>query len=197
MQGARGIVTQAPEGRATISGISMNLRRVVWLGVSVLAVASWMASASTSGIRPPVAPLPPVKPGAVDRSMASLQTEIGRLHERLGPTAAPTRSRDLFRFTTRAPRRPIVAPDADAAIAAASTVVPQTPVRPSLTLIGVAEDVTPDGVVRTAIVSGLGDVFLVKVGDTIRLQYRIEQVSGDAVQIVDTTTATTTTLALR
>ena len=197
MQGARRIVTQAPEGRATIRGISMNLRRVVWLGVSVLAVASWMASASTSGIRPPVAPLPPVKPGAVDRSMASLQTEIGRLHERLGPTAAPTRSRDLFRFTTRAPRRPIVAPDADAAIAAASTVVPQPPVRPSLTLIGVAEDVTPDGVVRTAIVSGLGDVFLVKVGDTIRLQYRIEQVSGDAVQIVDTATATTTTLALR
>lgn len=195
MQGARRIVTQAPEGRATIRGISMNLRRVVWLGVSVLALASWMASASTSGVRPPVAPLPPVKPGAVDRSMASLQTEIGRLHERLGPTAAPTRSRDLFRFTTRARRRPIVAPAA--AVAAASTVVPPPPVRPSLTLIGVAEDVTPDGVVRTAIVSGLGDVFLVKAGDTIRLQYRIEQVSGDAVQIVDTATATTTTLALR
>lgn len=171
----------------------MNLRRVVWFGVSALAFASWMASASGSGVRPPVAPLPPVKPAAIDRSMAALQTEIGHLHQRLGPTAAPTRSRDLFRFTTRAPRRPVAAPPA----AVADVSVPQQPVRPVLTLIGVAEDVTPDGVVRTAIVSGLGDVFLVKAGDTIRAQYRVEQVSGDAVQVVDTATTATTTLALR
>ncbi|MEQ1728762.1 MAG: hypothetical protein ABL982_10300 [Vicinamibacterales bacterium] len=171
----------------------MDLRRVVWFGISVLALASWMASASTSVVRPPVAPLPPVTPGAVDRSMAALQSEIGRLHERLAPTAAPTRSRDLFRFTTRAPRRAVVAPP----VAEAEAIVPVPPVRPSLTLIGVAEDVTPDGVVRTAIVSGFGDVFLVKAGDTIRLQYRVELVSGDAVQVVDTATAAATTLALR
>ncbi len=48
-----------------------------------------------------------------------------------------------------------------------------------------------------SIVSGLGDVFIVKAGDTIRLQYRVEQVSGDAVQVVDTATAATLTLALR
>lgn len=173
----------------------MDLRRVVWFGVSALALASWMASASTSGGRPPIAPLPPVKPAAIDRSMAALQSEIGRLHERLGPTAAPTRTRDLFRFTTRAPRRPVIAPVV--AVADAEAVVPLQPVRPALTLIGVAEDVTPDGVVRTAIVSGLGDVFLVKTGDSIRLQYRVEQVSADAVQVVDTVTAATTTLALR
>lgn len=173
----------------------MHLRRIVWIGVAALALASWMASASTSGVRPPVAPLPPVKPGAVDRSMAALQSEIGRLHERLGPTAAPSKSRDLFRFTTRAPRRPVAAVAVPPAVADA--IVPPQPVKPSLTLIGVAEDVTPDGVVRTAIVSGLGDVFLVKAGDTIRLQYRVEQVSGDAVQVVDTATAATLTLALR
>ncbi len=193
MQGARRIVTQSSEGHATIRGIDMKLRRVVWFGVSVLALASWMASASTSVVRAPVAPLPPVTPGEVDRSMAALQSEIGRLHERLAPTAAPTRSRDLFRFSTRAPRRAVVAPP----VAEAEAIVPAPPVRPSLTLIGVAEDVTPDGVVRTAIVSGFGDVFLVKAGDTIRLQYRVELVSGDAVQVVDTATAAATTLALR
>ena len=173
----------------------MNLRRVVWFGVSALAFASWMASASTSGVRPPAAPLPPIQPGAIDRSMAALQSEIGHLHERLGPTAAPTRSRDLFRFTTRTPRRP--APVAAPAAVVADVAAPARPVMPLLTLIGVAEDVTPDGIVRTAIVSGLGDVFLVKAGDTIRLQYRVEQVSGDAVQVGDTATAATTTLALR
>ncbi len=194
MQGARRIVTQSPERHATIRRISMKLRRIVWFGVSVLALASWIASASTSGVRGPTAPLPPVKPSAVDRSMVILQSEVDRLHERLGPTAAPTKSRDLFRFTTRAPRRPIMSAAAEAV---PDAVVPQPPARPSLTLIGVAEDVTPEGIVRTAIVSGLGDVFLVKPGDTIRSQYRIEQVSGDAVQVVDTATAATITLALR
>lgn len=81
--------------------------------------------------------------------------------------------------------------------AVADVSVPQQPVRPVLTLIGVAEDVTPDGVVRTAIVSGLGDVFLVKAGDAVRARSRVEQVSGDAVQVVDTATTATTTLALR
>src|SRR5574338_485629 len=84
----------------------MNARRIVWFGVSTLAIASWFASASTSGVRPPVVPIPPSRPSAVDLSMASLQSEIGRLHERLGPTAAPTRSRDLFRFQARTHKRP-------------------------------------------------------------------------------------------
>ena len=79
--------------------------------------------------------------------------------------------------------------------AAATTQAPAPP-PPSLSLIGVAEDVTPDGVVRTAIVSGLGDVFLVKVGDTIRDRYRVGPVSGDATQIIDLTTGTSTTIAL-
>lgn len=128
--------------------------------------------------------------------MAALQSEIGRLHERLGPTAVPSRSRDLFRFTPRAPRRSVVAPPA--AVAEAAPVAPAAePIRPAFSLIGIAEDLTPEGVVRTAIISGPGDVFLVKVGDTFRAQYRVDQVSGDAVQVIDTATGASTTLALR
>lgn len=176
----------------------MNVRRIVWFGVSTLAIASWLASAATSGVRPAVVPLPPIRPSVLDLSMTSLQAEVGRLHERLGPTATPTRSRDLFKFQARPSKRrsplgqgtpaPQAAPAADVVVA---------PPRPPLTLIGVAEDLTPDGVVRTAIVSGFGDVFLVKMGESISGRYQVGQVSGEAVVLTDTTTDTSTTLALR
>ena len=39
--------------------------------------------------------------------------------------------------------------------------------------------------------------FLVKPGDTIRGQYRVEQVSGDAVLLSDTTSGASSSLALR
>jgi hypothetical protein len=122
-----------------------------------------------------------------------MQSEISRLHERIAPAAIPSRSRDLFRFGSRPRRSP--APVATAQPVAA--VAPPAAVsRPALKLIGIAEDVQADGTVRTAIVSGLGDVFLVKRGDTIGSQYRVEQVSADAVQLVDTTTDASTTLGL-
>lgn len=173
----------------------MNVRRIVWFGVSALAIASWFASASTSGVRPPVIPPAPPRVSPLDLSLVSLQSEVGRLHERLGPTATPTRARDLFRFRGRVPRPSASASvrhDADVPVVA----VPVVPVPPSLALIGVAEDAGADGVVRTAIVSGLGDVFLVKAGESIRDRFRVGLVSADAVQIIDLTTDTASTLTL-
>jgi hypothetical protein len=176
-------------------GNTMHVRRVIWFGVSALAVASWFAGASTSGLRPAIVPLAPPRPAPLDRSMAVLQSEVARLHERLAPTAIPTRSRDLFRFSTRAPRRPL--PAAPAPVAAEASAPAAAPAAPVLKLIGIAEDSLPEGVVRTAIVSGLGDVFLVRPGDMVGGRYRVEQVSGSAVQLTDVTTAAGSTLALR
>lgn len=175
----------------------MNVRRIVWFGVSTLAIASWFASASTTGVRPPVIPPAPPRISALDLSVASLQSEVGRLHERLGPTAAPTRSRDLFRFGGRAPKR-VTGPGRVRAVpqAVPEAAVPVVPPAPPLSLIGIAEDAVADGVVRTAIVSGLGDVFLVKTGESIRDRYRIGSVSADAVQIIDLATDSASTLTL-
>jgi len=172
----------------------MNVRRVVWLGVSVLAVASWLASASTSGVRSRVVPPAPHMPDRLDRSSAALQSEMTRLHDRIGPTAAPMKSRDLFHFNVRTIRRPekaaTVSPEA--AVSAPMLAAP----RPVLKLIGIAEDDSENGSVHTAIVSGLGDLFLVKTGETIAGQYHVDQVSADAVQITDTSTSAATTLVL-
>jgi hypothetical protein len=124
--------------------------------------------------------------------MSTLQDEVSRLHERLAPSVTPTRSRDLFRFSRRAPERP-----RPAAAVATPDAAPAPSQPPPLTLIGIAEDAQPGGVVRTAIVSGLGDLFLVKAGDLFGGRYRVDQVSGDAVQLTDTTSAVSSTLALR
>jgi hypothetical protein len=170
----------------------MKVRRIVWFGVSGVALASWFAAASTSGVHVPVAPLAPPRPTAVDRSMSSLQSEIGKLHDRLGPTAAPARSRDLFRFSMRVPTRavagPSPAPRVDTPVVAAP---------PVFTLIGIAEDTSADGVVvRTAIVTGASDLFLVKPGESIQGRYRVDQVSSDAAQLVDSTTGAPMVLTL-
>jgi hypothetical protein len=169
----------------------MNVRRIAWFGVSGVALASWFAAASTSGVRAPIAPVPP-RPTAVDRSMASLQSEIGRLHDRLGPSAAPTRSRDLFRFSSRTPARTAAQPAPSAA-----DVAQPAPAPPVFTLIGIAEDTAADGsAVRTAIVTGGPELFLVKPGDSIQGRYRVDGVSSDAVQLVDTATSMSIVLPL-
>lgn len=192
MQGARRIITHRCGSVVLGSATAlMHVRRVVWFGVSALAIATWFAAASTSGVRQPIVSIEPAKPSPLDRSSAVLQSEISRLHERIGPSVTPTRSRDLFRFNVRAVRRPVVA--------AAPPAVVEAPIaapRPTLKLIGIAEDTTDTGTVRTAIVSGLGDLFLVKPGDTIAGQYKIDQVSADAVQLIDTSTSASTTLVL-
>jgi hypothetical protein len=163
----------------------MTVRRIVWFGVSGVALASWFAAASTSGVRPVAAP-PPPPPTAVDRSMSTLQSEIGKLHDRIAAPATPTRSRDLFHFSTRVPARTSppgsAAPPAEGARASAAPPA-------AFILIGIAEDAAPDGApVRTAILKGVFDLFLVKPGDSILARYLVEQVSSDAVQLVDTTT---------
>lgn len=174
----------------------MQARRVIWISVSTLALASWFASATTVNVRPPVIPPAPPKSAPLDRSVAALQSEVSRLHERLAPTAAPERARDLFRFAARAPerRRTVAAarPTPPQAVEVAPVVAP----RPPLSLIGVAEDGDGADLVRTAIVSGPGDVYLVKPGDLIRAQYRVEQVSSDAVQLLDTASNQPITLTL-
>jgi hypothetical protein len=79
--------------------------------------------------------------------------------------------------------------------------VPQpldAPVEPALELIGVAEDQTAQGLVRTAIVTALTDeLFLVKEGETIAGRYRVKTVGNDAVELTDLVTGTSRRLALR
>ena len=64
-------------------------------------------------------------------------------------------------------------------------------------LIGVAEDQGPDGVTRTAILSAQGQLYMVKEGETLAWIYRVGRVSGDSVELLDTTGGDPLTLFLK
>ena len=51
--------------------------------------------------------------------------------------------------------------------------------------------------VRTAILSGLGDVFLVKAGEIVASRYEVVAVGADAVELRDLGTGRTLRLGLR
>jgi hypothetical protein len=171
----------------------MNVQRAVLLSALSGAVAVWLASAATSTSRAPIEPLT-TRPAAVEASGAELAAEIDRLHERLRPGIAPTETRDLFRYGARPSRRGAselleIAPPSEAVAAPLPTA--------AYALIGVAEEVTASGPVRTAIVSGQGQLLFVRAGDSIGAQYRVERVEADALDLQDLQAGTTLRLALK
>jgi hypothetical protein len=173
----------------------MNVKRTAMIGVAAVAVAVWISAATTSNVRT-VVPVVPAKASVVDKSGAELAVEVKRLHERLRPSDTPVHSRDLFRYAgkgsasaaavvTAAPPAPAVQEQAFAPLVA------------PLKLEGLAEDQGDQGPVRTAIISGFGDIFLVKVGDSVTSRYRVAKISPDAVELTDLSNNTPLRLALR
>jgi hypothetical protein len=174
----------------------MNVKRTATIGVVGGALAAWLAAAATSGIRDQPPPAAAVRPQSIDLSGAALAAEIQRLHERLRPSAAPRQpGRNLFEFT---PPKVAPAPLAFPARAAPSEAVVAVPAAPPLRLTGLAEDPAPDGtVVRTAIISAPGQLFLAKVGDPVTAKYRVSRISADAVELIDLSDNSTVRLALK
>jgi hypothetical protein len=109
----------------------------------------------------------------------------GRNPFRFGP---PSRTVELGVAARRTPRAPSAFVSGEAA--------PPEPVVP-LVLIGVAEQAGPGEPRRTAVLSGLGQVFLVVAGDPIGSRYRVVSVGSDAVELRDEQAGRTHTLALR
>lgn len=130
----------------------------------------------------------------------AVAAEIPRLHRLPDPVAAPKRSRNPFAFgaTAAAPAaKPALAgvastpssPEASDASRSGSPVV--------FTLIGIAEDARPGGTIRTAIISGSGELFLVKEGERVTERYRLSIVLPDAAVLSDVNDGATLRLVLR
>ncbi len=68
---------------------------------------------------------------------------------------------------------------------------------PSVALIGVATVGAGDGAVRTAVMSGAGELWLAREGTVVAGRYRIERVGADEVDLRDTVLNTRHTLRLR
>ena len=172
----------------------MNWKRIATIGVVGGVLAVWLAGAATSNRR--VVDTTIAKPTPVELQGAALADEIARLRERLHPVVEPQHpARNLFQFSSRA-----VAPSSrvDRPAPAISAVpVQPAPAAPPLTLVGIAEDPGPDGPIRTAIISGLGQMFFVKEGDSIAGRFRVQHLSGEVAELSDLVDSTTFRLALK
>ena len=162
-------------------------KRTATLVVVLGALATWLASAATSGIRP-VRPVVSAIP-RIDQRGAALVAEIERLHDRLRPGAAPEHGRNLFKF---APVHAAATPVA-AAVVEPVAAVPAAPSQPPFKLIGIAED----GGVRTAILSSPSQLLMVKDGDIVASNYRVTGISADTVELTATADGSILRLALK
>ena len=71
------------------------------------------------------------------------------------------------------------------------------PPPPPFKLIGIAEDAGADGPIRTAIVSGPGQLFMVKEGQNVTLRYSVTKIAADVVELRDPGDHSTLRLALK
>jgi len=125
---------------------------------------------------------PAAAPEALDKSGAvvDLGAQADRLKARLAEVAAYRQpARDAFQFGP--PPRPVEESPRPSAIEAPPAVV--APVRPPYGLAGMATT-TEDGVPRrTAILSSLQGVSLVKEGETLETGYRVMSITDDSVTL--------------
>ena len=172
----------------------IHMKRTATIVVVGGALLAWLAGAATSN-RTSV-PLPIVQRTPIEVRGEELAVEIARLQERLRPTTTPRQpGRNLFSFHARAARMaPIVAAPAPAP---APALVEAPPALPALKLAGIAEDEGPEGPLRTAIISGQGQLFLVKEGESVLQRYRVTKISADVVELVDLGDNSILRLALR
>lgn len=165
-------------------------------GATVL--AGWLGLASTPPSNAPEGRVTALRdassPGAgtsldIEREAMRLQARVRR------EVAYAEPRRNLFRFgAARAIGRPMVEPPTDAAPAQPSMrAVPP----PALSLAGIAEDQVEQRVERTAILSSPDGVLLVREGDDVLGQYRVEAIEGEAVALVRHLDGTTLRLGLR
>ena len=174
----------------------MNVKRTAQFVLIGGAAAVWLAAAATSGDRAPrtveATDVTPVEPHA-----AALAAEIARLHDRPKPVALPRQAvRNPFVFASTA-RRSAERPGPTRESPQHDTLTPTVALPPVLKLVGLGEDVTPTGTVRTAILSGSGDLVLAKEGDTVAGRYRVLRISSEIVELSDVIDGSTRRLVLK
>lgn len=150
-------------------------------------LATWLAVT-------PATPPPAASPAArTDRSAPvrattedDLNAQEARLRQHLSMVPLRPSARNPFRFAKPASAPPQLGTPGAASSSPASPAAPTVTIasaQPSLSLSGVAERQTPQGRVRTAIISGGGQLYLVTEGDSLAGRYRVVTVDSDAVTL--------------
>jgi hypothetical protein len=169
-------------------------RAAAYLGCATV-LGAWLASAAGIGeqSRDPSSEPQPVQITGTETLAEDVQAQAIRLRDHLATAPTPQRpSRNPFAFAPR--------PQTERAAASRVAAPPEPLVfpEPLLQLVGVAADQTPEGAVRTAIITAEGgEMLMVKAGDAIGARYKVESIGADTVELTDLTTRSIRRLTLR
>ena len=165
--------------RATLSWPKLFL-----LGGST--ILSWLAGSTQS---PSVQPTNNISGNVNVVSESPVPVRLQDWREPPAPVARPERNV----FTFRAPARMANVRPAERPLGVVPDAQAPSPLIP-FTLIGMAQD---QGEAATAILSGHGQVFLVKEGDLVPPAYAVGSVAADSVELTDRTTGATIRLFMK
>ena len=157
-------------------------------------LAGWLVSTGPATERHLAAPGATRQAAERSESAIDLGAQADRLRAGVAATTYQEPVRNAFHFG-RSARRGAQAPSA-AAVEVAVAPVPPVPVRPQFGLAGVASSVIDGVTERTAILSSIRGVQLVKEGDVVEGGYRVVTVSDDMVIVESQNDGTRTTLRL-
>jgi hypothetical protein len=176
-----------------------SMRAAAYVGGGALLVA-WFAAAAGS----PTQDLAPARESsagsAATSGSASIATEVqaqaARLRERLSQAPTPAlHPRNPFSFAAAPVAHPTARSIAAAPIEPPPPVVAPTPV---LSLMGIAEEASPEGTHRTAVIGGANDaLYFVMEGQALADRYRVTTIGHDAVELKDLVTGGYRRLALQ
>jgi hypothetical protein len=178
----------------------MTYLRGAAFGLPLAAAALWMLSVTTTGAPPaPVERPAAAEAEAMPAPWFDLAHQRARL-ERLTTAPAVVPARNPFRFATP-PARP-TRPSAVRRVPADQPALSDSPLSPPdaplpVRLVGIAASPSTGGTPRSAILSGLGQVFIAGAGDLVAEHYRVSAVGEDAVELRDVATGRIVRLALR
>jgi hypothetical protein len=146
-------------------------------------VATWLA------VTPNDTTAPKAGPTSVDRArsggalladdLAAQEAKL-RQHNGNGNMLPRPSTRNPFRFGAK---QSAVSSYPAAAAAPVAPIEPPQPARLSLSLSGIAERKTPEGSIRTAIISGEGQLYLVTEGEMVAGRYLVKTIDSDAVTL--------------
>jgi hypothetical protein len=156
--------------------------KALWLGGGGV-LATWLAVT-------PNQVMPTSTPAAVQRpemprepSADDLRAQANRLRGRTDAVTLRESTRNPFRFNAPKSVAPPRVPSAPAA--EVEPAPPPAAVPPPLTLNGVTGRQTPDGLQRTAVISGEGQMYFVSEGDSLAGRYTVVKVDPEAVVLRD------------
>jgi len=170
-------------------------RATAYFGVACL-LAAWVATAAGLFTRTVVIEQPRAVSTSGSESLgAAVQAQGLRLRAHMSAAPRPLDPvRNPFAFAVQR----TVIPDAAVPRAAAGATPPAAVPEPPLELVGVAEQTTAKGVVRTAMITADGpELFMLVEGDSLGGRYRVKSVGADVVELTDLVTGELRRLALR